>query len=153
MYPVRYFTSCRASCICASPLTSDPQFVYFFCGTSFNSAFHAYAPKDAIIEGFSDALVDRILSAQRKKIAANLRLYEKFSEHEDEEALNKMVNPYVHVMFDDTASDPATYHSESLKVLAMNGRHYRSGTWISTQHGHALHPGKSTQPRPNRIYA
>lgn len=117
-------------------------FVYFFCGTVFNSAFKKYAPKDALIKGYSEALVNKILEAQEQKIEANLRLYERFSQYEDEELLKMIPNPYVHIMFDDTAADVRTHDSTALKEIAMYGRHYRASNWISTQHGHALHPGK-----------
>lgn len=106
-------------------------YAYLFAQTSFNNAFGQYAPKDAIFPGFSEGIIRKIVDAQQRKIDINLRLFERYSEQEDPQALEKIENPYVHLNFDDNVADPRLHSSEALKELAMYGRHFRTGVWIN----------------------
>lgn len=115
-------------------------FVYVFCGTRFNSAFKAYAPEQVIFKGFREGVVTAILEKQEEKIERNLRLFDKFSEFEDPDALEMIPNPYIHCVFDDCVADKRCHGAECLDEIAMYGRHFRCGQWINTQHGHALAP-------------
>ncbi len=118
-------------------------FVYVFAQTNFTGAFHDYLPKDAIFPGYSEGTLYNLLEAQKQKVDINLRLYDKFSEYEDPEALKLIPNPYVHINFDDTVAQKGVHDSEALNQFAYYGRHFCFCTWINSQHGHALNPGKS----------
>lgn len=116
-------------------------FVYVFCGTNFNSAFKDYVPEQAVFNGFREGVITAIMEKQKEKINTNLRLFDKFSEYEDPQALEMIPNPYIHCVFDDCVADKRCHSAECLDELAMYGRHYRISSWINTQHGHALNPG------------
>lgn len=115
-------------------------FVYVFAGTKFNSAFKAYVPDKVVFKGFREGVVTEIMAKQEEKIELNLRLFDRFNEYEDPEALQMLPNPYIHCVFDDCVADKQCHSSEILDELAFYGRHYRCSTWINTQHGHALNP-------------
>jgi hypothetical protein len=116
-------------------------FVYVFAGTKFNSAFKAYVPDKVVFKGFREGVVTEIMAKQEEKIELNLRLFDRFNEYEDPEALQMLPNPYIHCVFDDCVADKQCHQAEILDELAFYGRHYRCSTWINTQHGHALNPG------------
>lgn len=116
-------------------------FCYVFAQTNFNGAFHAYVPKECIFQGYNEAVLYKIMEEQVRKIKINLRLFERFSEFEDDEALLNIPNPYTFVLFDDTVAERQVHDSGVLNEIAYYGRHFRLGSWINTQHGHALNPG------------
>src|SRR5690349_8640501 len=74
------------------------QFVYVFAQTNFNGAFHSYVPKECIFQGYNEAVLYKIMEEQVRKIKINQRLYERFSEFEDDEALLNIPNPYTFVL-------------------------------------------------------
>ena len=116
-------------------------FVYIFAQTRFTNAFGEYVPENAIFKGYNDGVINEILQVQEEKIRYNQRLFDRYSEYEDESALEMIPNPYIHILFDDTAADSQVHYSEVLKEIAFYGRHYMCSVWINTQHGHALSPG------------
>ena len=71
-----------------------------------------------------------------------MRLFEHFDEFEDKTALQNIPNPYLHINFDDTVAQKGVHDSETLNEFAYYGRHFCISTWINSQHGHALNPGK-----------
>lgn len=109
--------------------------MYVFCGTNFNSAFKDYVPEQVVFKGFREGVVQKVLEMQEEKIQTNLRLFDRFSEYEDPDALQNIPNPYIHCVFDDTVADPRCHSADCLNEIAMYGRHYRCCTWINTQHG------------------
>lgn len=108
------------------------QFVYVFAQTNFNGAFHAYVPKECIFKGYSEAVLMKILDEQERKIKINQRLFDRFSEFEDDSALENIPNPYVHVCFDDTVAEKQVHDSGVLNEIAYYGRHFRISTWLNT---------------------
>jgi hypothetical protein len=86
-------------------------------------------------KGFREGVVQKVLEMQEEKIQTNLRLFDRFSEYEDPDALQNIPNPYIHCVFDDTVADPRCHSADCLNEIAMYGRHYRCCTWINTQHG------------------
>lgn len=115
--------------------------MYIFAQTRFNNAFGDYVPEQAVFKGYNDGVINSILEMQESKIRTNQRLFERYSEHEDENALELIPNPFIHCLFDDTVADIQVHHSERLSELAYYGRHFKVSCWINTQHGHALSPG------------
>lgn len=126
------------------------QFVYVFCGTNFNSAFKDYVPEQVVFKGFREGVVQKLLEMQEEKIQTNLRLFDRFSEYEDPEALQNIPNPYIHCVFDDTVADPRCHSADCLNEIAMYGRHYRCCTWINTQHG--IHSHSLFLSHSSRLY-
>lgn len=116
-------------------------YVYIFAQTRFNNAFGDYVPEQAVFKGYNDGVINAILDMQETKIKTNQRLFERYSEHEDEGALELIPNPFIHCLFDDTVADIQVHNSERLSELAYYGRHFKVSVWINTQHGHALSPG------------
>ena len=112
-----------------------------FAQTNFNGAFTDYVPSEVVFKGFNEGVISKIMEEQARKITINRRLFDKYSEFEDEEALYQIPNPYIHILFDDTVADRQVHDSDVLNELAYYGRHFRLSTWVNTQHGHALNPG------------
>ena len=72
-----------------------------FSGTNFNSAFEDYVPDQVVFQGFQEGVVNLILEVQMDKIRTNLRLFDRYQEYEDPNALEMIPNPYIHTVFDD----------------------------------------------------
>jgi len=116
-------------------------YVYFFAQTRFANQFHGWAPYEAIHKGFSEGVLWKLLEVQEMKIEKNQRLYDYWSQYEDESLLVNIPNPYIYMLWDDTIGGRLVHDSEILNDVAYFGRHYRTSGWINTQHGHAIHPG------------
>lgn len=116
-------------------------YVYVFAQTRFTNAFRKYVPGEAIFKGYNEGVMHALLQEQERKIKVNQRLFDRYSEYEDDNALDLIPNPYVHLLFDDTVAERQVHDSEVLNELAFYGRHYKLSIWVNSQHGHALHPG------------
>jgi len=133
--------------------------VYVFTETKFTGAFDGYLPEEAIFENFNEGVLARIMDRQKKKIdllKSQVREYKELvsrsldlSDNEEEIITGKyeeipplvLPNPYILLIFDDTAADARIHNSALLNELAFYGRHLGISSWVNSQHGNKINPG------------
>lgn len=103
---------------------------FVMTNTKFNQYWQRYFPEQAVINGFDTDMLQTWLKEREKYIA----------KWEKDPWRQKHENPYALIVLEDCISNTNFNHTETLRVLAANGRHLKVCVMISTQYTKGVGP-------------